>query len=82
MLCGQLLISTHALREEGDLHIQAFYRNLQEISTHALREEGDQRGIFFPYALTGISTHALREEGDRRTPSLCRRFPYFYPRPP
>ena len=37
---AQLRISTHALREEGD--IDEFVRDQQEnISTHALREEGD-----------------------------------------
>ena len=35
-----LRISTHALREEGDLHFLADLGKGQ-ISTHALREEGD-----------------------------------------
>ena len=34
------LISTHALREEGDLRLQDV-PELYAISTHALREEGD-----------------------------------------
>ena len=36
----RLLISTHALREEGDRH-QLFAEVEPVISTHALREEGD-----------------------------------------
>ena len=34
-------ISTHALREEGDLKCGMLYRTSLFISTHALREEGD-----------------------------------------
>ena len=60
-------ISTHALREEGDVGLPQIFGFCQ-ISTHALREEGD------PAALKGtdrqiISTHALREEGDARRAS-------------
>ena len=57
-------ISTHALREEGDLHDLHRAHSPEHISTHALREEGD---IDFPPLKTPtptISTHALREEGD------------------
>ena len=36
-----VLISTHALREEGDLYSVKYY-DVQTISTHALREEGDK----------------------------------------
>ena len=35
------LISTHALREEGDVFCLTNYDTTMEISTHALREEGD-----------------------------------------
>ena len=35
-------VSTHALREEGDLSLWLFPK-LQFISIHALREEGDRR---------------------------------------
>ena len=35
-----VVISTHALREEGDLH-HRLLQVLVTISTHALREEGD-----------------------------------------
>ena len=61
---GVVVISIHALREEGDdgtvdVAITAV------ISIHALREEGDWNPV------TGcnfgcISIHALREEGDSR----------------
>ena len=36
------LISTHALREEGDLVPQRGRNVFGAISTHALREEGDR----------------------------------------
>ena len=40
---GQIVkISTHALREEGDLKKERAARE-HLISTHALREEGDKR---------------------------------------
>ena len=40
---GQPLdISTHALREEGDMYLTFSKKPLKSISTHALREEGDQ----------------------------------------
>ena len=35
------MISTHALREEGDLAVQRPALGVDAISTHALREEGD-----------------------------------------
>ena len=57
-----LVISTHALREEGDPADQC-RDGLLAISTHALREEGDPRGER-PRPHDDISTHALREEGD------------------
>ena len=55
-------ISTHALREEGDMHLSK-RANGKKISTHALREEGDWKPIP-EYEGLYISTHALREEGD------------------
>ena len=58
-----VVISTHALREEGD-RLPAAGPTEWLISTHALREEGDgqvQRG---QPGRKKISTHALREEGD------------------
>ena len=36
-------ISTHALREEGDLSLVSSHGSASHISTHALREEGDSR---------------------------------------
>ena len=40
---GAGTISTHALREEGDL-LDLLSKMSDEISTHALREEGDRTG--------------------------------------
>ena len=37
---GEVLISTHALREEGDVFVSQALADIL-ISTHALREEGD-----------------------------------------
>ena len=59
------LISTHALREEGDQHLEVHCVGLIFISTHALREEGDSRPPHSLQRQLSISTHALREEGDR-----------------
>ena len=58
------LISTHALREEGD----GWFGQVGvdgKISTHALREEGDTGQTVHSGACL-ISTHALREEGDSK----------------
>ena len=38
---GEITISTHALREEGDPYSKATIIQASKISTHALREEGD-----------------------------------------
>ena len=58
----QLIISIHALREEGDRR-RPHQRPAGGISIHALREEGDRRRPHQRPA-GGISIHALREEGD------------------
>ena len=73
-------ISTHALREEGDL-ISSNAIAAISISTHALREEGD-RSASTVLSLPLISTHALREEGDPEDCSHGLSFGNFYPRPP
>ena len=62
-LCG-IVISIHALREEGDGSTGQCRLGIH-ISIHALREEGDgaaRAALAFP---AFISIHALREEGDR-----------------
>ena len=59
------VISIHALREEGDVHLQDECRLADHISIHALREEGDERRIILAKPSPEISIHALREEGDR-----------------
>ena len=59
----KLLISIHALREEGDLHRRCQVRRRQGfLSTPSARRATDFAisGIYF----TPISIHALREEGD------------------
>ena len=58
-----MLISIHALREEGD-GSAGVGRSIELISIHALREEGDWM-ISLSRAIPSISIHALREEGDR-----------------
>ena len=69
-------ISTHALREKGDLGVRGFIFTGGGISTHALREKGDRvRNI--PHSSGNISTHALREKGDPssyRAPTLAKVF--------
>ena len=57
-----MLISIHALREEGDVPRAAAGRQ-SGISIHALREEGDDIRQIIGQVF-GISIHALREEGD------------------
>ena len=74
-LLGQLWISIHALREEGDLLQTPFIQNNLLISIHALREEGD-RATTSPRSNQSISIHALREEGD-----LCYDMARVVPRP-
>ncbi len=56
------IISTHALREEGNSTKLVICAPIA-ISTHALREEGDSKSVLCYHGVR-ISTHALREEGD------------------
>ena len=64
-----IVISIHALREEGD-RCQALgcSRWTESISIHALREEGDRRALCTRVLSVSrqISIHALREEGDSK----------------
>ena len=62
-----IIISIHALREEGDGGLRILSETQMEISIHALREEGDPGGYTDGAADEGISIHALREEGDVST---------------
>ena len=75
------MISTHALREEGDDKAQRFYGG-DAISTHALREEGDP----FRAAFSGQQPLFLPTPSARRATLLHRGWmglnPNFYPRPP
>ena len=63
----KIIISIHALREEGDRPRQRQHRQ-GPISIHALREEGDLRSSHRCRRSPGISIHALREEGDDTSP--------------
>ena len=57
-----VIISIHALREEGDAGPVVLH-HASVISIHALREEGDMLEMY-RLATRLISIHALREEGD------------------
>ena len=63
-----VVISIHALREEGDGDLLPVGR-VRVISIHALREEGDDKRVCKGVILI-ISIHALREEGDASWLSL------------
>ena len=56
------MISTHALREEGDLYPKPAEASTARISTHALREEGD--GIL--QRISKVSTQFLPTPSARR----------------
>ena len=58
-----VLISIHALREEGDVFRDSSTIT-KKISIHALREEGDPDAVRTVVHGQEISIHALREEGD------------------
>ena len=79
---GDMAISIHALREEGDLRGLPRGLLLLRISIHALREEGDDLTIHVDRDLRRISIHALREEGDHCMNTASMSVSYFYPRPP
>ena len=56
-----ILISIHALREEGDLTNLTAYALEQVISIHALREEGDPRNLYMKGACRRfLSTPSVR----------------------
>ena len=76
-----MVISIHALREEGDLLLHGRFSAIG-ISIHALREEGDPDELTWGPDPMRISIHALREEGDRSTRLIPLPGGYFYPRPP
>ena len=77
-----VLISIHALREEGDQALQSAPGTVPLISIHALREEGDTTLAATLARTYKISIHALREEGDHRPAGGNRQLSHFYPRPP
>ena len=81
LLCQQLCISIHALREEGDTTILTALRHLEKfLSTPSAR-----RATKFKYPKQPdleISIHALREEGDLSGSAWSSLSFDFYPRPP
>ena len=73
-------ISTHALREEGDISETGSLLACPEfLPTPSVRRATE----LFPRQEPpeGISTHALREEGDSRGPSLTSPLEVFLPTP-
>ena len=74
------LISTHALREEGDLII-ASIKHLVVISTHALREEGDLLRLLRPLRIFDFYPRPPRG-GRRKSAVQSWDSVHFYPRPP
>ena len=75
-----LLISTHALREEGDPAILAIDKARQTISTHALREEGDAAPISIRSTIGNFYPRPPRG-GRRLTPSCLAVSRGFLPTP-
>ena len=61
---GFTIISTHALREEGDAHTQTRKPKKPYISTHALREEGD---TIWPILYCGVSAFLPTPSARRAT---------------
>ena len=71
-VAGYMIISIHALREEGDVIDTERKKVKALISIHALREEGDVNLLCKIFVVLLISIHALREEGDGSMPrSVC-----------
>ncbi len=77
----QVLISIHALREEGDHPYSSWERGSNEfLSTPSARRATIPRPHLLCWHHDFI--HALREEGDDVLPVWCRLWGLFYPRPP
>ena len=74
-------ISTHALREEGDLPQHRDHQGLADFYPRPPRGGRRQAQGSEP-GRKKISTHALREEGDLRSRRKRHEYIYFYPRPP
>ena len=80
--CKRMIISIHALREEGDLTSAGFRRPTYNISIHALREEGD---VVICGSSPSTSQFLSTPSARRATSTPARRrswLIYFYPRPP
>ena len=82
ILAGDVVISIHALREEGDGNAHLPSRLSRDISIHALREEGDlsisRKAVYQGIFLSTPSVRRATSGGGVRLQA----FPDFYPRPP
>ena len=77
-----VVISIHALREEGDLPIFCGRCSILSISIHALREEGDSTSMLLANAFfLFLSTPSARRATSHLLPDV-QRLQDFYPRPP
>ena len=76
-----ILISTHALREEGDIYTLSPIKKLGNFYPRPPRGGRLARRIACRHSAI-ISTHALREEGDGAKPGRRWKTQNFYPRPP
>ena len=78
---GLAEISTHALREEGDVSGFASTASAQEfLPTPSVRRATVH--LLLVLQAADISTHALREEGDLQARDVQAQEADFYPRPP
>ena len=76
-----VVISIHALREEGDWIVQIVFNFTKKfLSTPSARRATSP--AFLGRTSVNISIHALREEGDAASMPFGTRVRYFYPRPP
>ena len=76
-----IIISIHALREEGDVLPGVLPETDKKfLSTPSARRA--TRPLRPVWPRRGISIHALREEGDPPGPARTTPMSYFYPRPP
>ena len=77
---GEMEVSIHAFRGEGDLALRIL-RLACAVSIHAFRGEGDRK-LPQPYRDLAVSIHAFRGEGDRRGAVVERLSARFNPRLP
>ena len=78
----KMAISIHALREEGDRGLPAFFASIFNDFYPRPPRGGRLRGRVVLRLHSSISIHALREEGDCRRGRCRQPNQNFYPRPP